>query len=506
MNVSAIGCFAGIILITLVITVWASRKSKSRSEFYAAGGRVPGGLNGLAIAGDFLSATTFLGMAGMYFDTGVDPTAIYYISPLAGLCLIMLLVAAPLRRAGKFTLGDVMSGRSGAPSLRAFAGVSTITISTIYLVGQLVGAGSLISLLFGLNYWLSVILVGVLMTIYVGLGGMLAATWVQIVKAVMLIAIVLLIGFLCVARIGGPAEIYARAAAAHPLSTQLFVPGASKSDLFSAVSLAFGITVGLMGLPHLLIRFFTVADAKAAQRSAVSATLIIGGVFVVLFGIMGPAGVAVMKGNAEFVNAKGVVPGGPNMVAIQLARALGGESLMGITSAVAFATILAVVSGLVMSTASAASNDLYAVFAKVRDEKRELMVFRLSAVAVGVVAILLAFAFQHENVAFMTALAMAVAVGTNVPVILLTLYWKRLTPQGALASGVFGLVVSIVLIVLGPAVWVKILHHAAPIFPSDYPGLLVMPLSFLVAVVVSLARPQADPIGEAGVSPAAVTR
>ncbi|MGZ3280210.1 MAG: sodium:solute symporter family transporter [Caulobacteraceae bacterium] len=488
---TAIPIFVLVILMTLGITWWASRKAKSRSDYYAAGGNITGVQNGLAIAGDFMSATTFLGMTGMFFTSGVDPTAIYYLCPLVGMSMMMLLVAGPLRRAGKFTLGDVMASRSGSPSLRLFAGVSTITVSIIYLVGQLVGAGSLISLLFGLNYAVSVILVGLLMVVYVAGGGMLAATWVQIIKAVMLIGIVAVIGALCVAKAGSIAGVYALAAQAHPLGASgLFIPGAGHTDMFSAVSLAFGTSVGLMGLPHLLIRFFTVPDVKTAKRSAVAATTIIGSVFVVMFGIVGPAAVAFMRGDPAFVGQGGMVAGGPNMVAIQLAKALGGPLLMGITSAVAFATILAVVSGLVMATASAASHDVYGVLRgkdRSQGEGRELTVFRLAAVAAGVVAITLAFAFQQQNVAFMTALAMGVAVSANVPVVLLTLYWRGLTTAGALTGGLFGLVTSVVLIVLGPAVWVKVLHHAAPIFPSDYPGLLVMPAAFAVTVAVSLA-------------------
>jgi cation/acetate symporter len=499
---SAILIFALVILVTLGITWWASRRSKSRADYYAAGGKITGVQNGLAIAGDFMSATTFLGMTGMFFTSGVDPTAIYYLCPLVGMSMMMMLVAGPLRRAGKFTLGDVMAGRSQSPSLRLFAAASTITVSVIYLVGQLVGAGSLIALLFGLNYAVSVILVGLLMVIYVAGGGMLAATWVQIVKAVMLIAIVALIGVLCVHKAGSLSAVYAMAAQAHPLGAGgLYVPGAGKTDMFSAVSLAFGTSVGLMGLPHLLIRFFTVPDVKAAKRSAVAATTIIGGVFVVMFGLIGPAAVAFMRADPAFVGKGGMVAGGPNMVAIQLAKALGGPVLMGITSAVAFATILAVVSGLVMATASAASHDIYAVLKRgERDEKRELNVFRLSAVAAGIVAIALAFAFQQQNVAFMTALAMGVAVSANVPVVLLTLYWRGLTVAGALTGGLFGLVTSVALIVIGPAVWVKVLHHAAPIFPSDYPGLLVMPAAFIVTVAVSLATRSGA--GQAAAQPA----
>ena len=497
MNFVAIGCFAVTIAITLAVTLWAARRSSGRADYYAAGARISGPQNGLAIAGDFMAATTFLGLTGMYFDSGVDPSGIYYLTPMVGMCLMMLWIAAPLRRAGKFTLGDVMTHRLGSPSVRVFAGVSTITISIIYLVGQLIGAGALISLLFGLPFGVAVVLVGVLMTVYVAGGGMLAATWVQIIKAVMLVTTVLTITVLCLIQGGGPAEIYRRAAEAHPLGAGLFVPGASKTDLFSAVSLAFGMTVGMMGLPHLLIRFFTVPDVKAARTSTVIATSIMGVVFVSLFAVVGPTAVALLKSNPLYVNAAGAVAGGPNMVSIQLTHALGGPVLMGITSAVAFATILAVVAGLVMATASAAGNDLYAVLKKNRSEKQELLVFRLSAAGVAVVAILLAFAFQKVNVAFMSALAFAVAASANVPVILLALYWKRLTTAGALSGGVFGLVASVILIALGPAVWVKILHNPAPIFPSDYPALLVAPIALIVAVAVSLARPSAQAAGVA---------
>jgi cation/acetate symporter len=447
--------------------------------------------NGLAIAGDFMSATTFLGMTGMFFASGVDPTAIYYLCPLVGMSMMMLLVAGPLRRAGKFTLGDVLASRSQSPSLRLFAGASTITISVIYLVGQLVGAGSLISLLFGLNYAVSVILVGLLMVIYVAGGGMLAATWVQIIKAMMLIVIVAVIGVLCVVKAGGIAGVYALAAKAHPLgAVGLFIPGAGKTDMFSAVSLAFGTSVGLMGLPHLLIRFFTVPDVKAAKRSAVAATTIIGAVFVVMFGIVGPAAVAFMRADPAFVGKTGMVVGGPNMVAIQLAKALGGPILMGITSAVAFATILAVVSGLTLSGASAVSHDLYASVFRHGDvdEATEVRVSRITTVVLGIVAIILGVVFEKINVAFMVGLAFAVAASANFPVLLLSIMWKGLTTRGAVIGGFVGLISSLVLTIVSPGVWEAVFGYpkGSALFPYVSPALFTIPLSFLCCWLFSV--------------------
>jgi cation/acetate symporter len=484
---TAIAFFAATIILTLLITVWASRRAKGRAGFYVASGKITGLQNGLAIAGDFLSATTFLGITGMYFETGVDPSSIYYLTPLVGFCLLMLWIAGPLKRAGKFTLGDVMTSRLGSPMLRLYAGVSTIVISIFYLVGQLVGAGGLVSILFGLPFAWAVALVGVLMTIYVSVGGMVAATWVQIIKALLLIVTVAALGATALAKAGGIGALYDQAAAAHPLGAAMFMPGAGKLDLFSAVSLAFGMSVGILGLPHLLIRFFTVPDEKAARTSAFVATLVAGGVFIVLFAVIGPATNAFVRLDPRFHDHAGALTGGSNMAAIHLANALGGQTFMGIAAAVAFATILAVVSGLVMSMASAASHDIYGVLRRreAQSEREELLAFRLASVGIAILAICLALAFQHYNVAFLTTLAFGIAVSANFPVLILVLYWRRLTVAGALSAGFFGLALSTALTVLGPAVWVKLLHHSAPLFPSDYPGLLVAPLTFLVAVAVS---------------------
>lgn len=485
-NIVAIACFLVTILTTLGITIWASRRSSSRADYYVAGGRITGVQNGFAIAGDFMSATTFLGLTGMFFVSGVDQVAIYFLTPLVGLALMLLLIAGPLRQRGKFTLGDVMSARLEDRPMRLFAGMSTVVISIIYLVGQLVGAGTLISALFGLGFGTSVLLVAALMTIYVTVGGMLAATWVQIIKAGLLIAVVTLLAILCLVEVGGFGALYARTAEQHPLGWDIFMPGASGTDLFSSISLAFGMTIGMLGLPHVLIRFFTVPNAREAQKSTVTAVTIIGLVFALMFAVLGPSAISLLKAT-DFVTPAGDLVGGPNMASIHLSQILGGPALRGVISAVAFATILAVVSGLVMASASAASHDLYRVLArKAQDGAGEITAFRIAAGLIALVSVLLAFAFQKENVAFLSALAFSVAASANVPVLLLGLYWKPLTTRGALAGGLFGLVTSVVLIVVGPSVWVKILHNAAPLFPSDYPGLLVAPLACLVAVTLSL--------------------
>ena len=481
-------CFLVTVTLTLAITAWASRKSGSRSAMYAAEGKVSGGQNGLAIAGDFMSATTVLGVVGLFFTGGVD-TMIYFITPPAAMCLILLWTAGPLRRLGRFTLGDVLVARLTEPKMRVFSGVSTIVISLIYLIAQLVGAGALVSVLFGLTFNLSVIVVGALMAIYIVFGGMLAATWVQIIKACLLMVGVVVISVMAVNHAGGLAEMFAKASAMHPKGAGLYHFGGMKLDPFSAISLTVGLALGVLGLPHLLIRFFTVPDESAARRSMVTACAIICLVFIMTFAIIGPAAVAFITGNHDFIGPTGAVKGGPNMVVIHLAHAVGGEVLMGAFSAVAFATILAVVAGLTIAIASATSHDVFhsAEGAGQRGEAAELWLFRIAAVAAAVVAVLLAIVFQKENVAYLVALAMTVAASTNFPVIILSLYWRKLTSTGAMLGGLAGLISSVGLIVLSPGVWVRVLHHPAPIFPADYPALVSAPLAFLVCWLASLA-------------------
>ncbi|HVX90981.1 MAG TPA: cation acetate symporter [Candidatus Paceibacterota bacterium] len=479
-------CFLVVIAATLLITRWAARRASGREGFYAANGSISAGQNGLAIAGDFVSAATLLGTTGIYFAVGSD-SLLYLVPFLLGLCFMLAWIAGPLRELGCFTLGDVMTAQLRSPVLRVYSGISTLVISLLYLVAQLVGAGGLISVLFGLSFVTAVIVVGALMAIYVTFGGMIAATWVQVIKASVLVVAILLLALLCVVRAGGLDSIYARAAAAHELGTQLFALGNSKMNLFSTISLVAGLAFGAMGLPHLLIRAFTVRDAAASRQSVAIGTAVIALMLSVIFFVIAPATVAFVKGVTQFQNTQGVVRGGANMAVVHLASALGGELLFGVIAAVAFATILAVVAGLTVAIASAASHDIYATLAgkKLSDEGHELAVFRITAIGASTVAVMLAIVLQQQNIAVLVAGAMVLAASANFPVLFLVIYWRGLTVAGAIAGGLAGLTSALVLLTLGPAVWVKVLGHGAPIFPSEYPTLITLPLAFLTAWQVS---------------------
>ena len=474
-------CFAVTVLITLVITAWAGRQGQKKAQLYNAGGNISGLQNGLAISGDFMSATTVLGITGLFFSGGWD-TIIFYLAPIAGLALMLLLVAGPLRRLGVYTLGDVLTHRLKSPGLRLFSGITTLVISLFYLLAQMVGAGTLIAALFGMPFLLAVTIVGALMAIYVAVGGMLAATWVQIVKAILLVCAVTSLAVICLAKAHGLAGLYASvpAAAAH-----LLQPGGMKLDPLSAVSLGLGMVVGLVGLPHLLIRFFTVPDEGAARTSVLISSTVVGAVNVLLFLIIGPSVLAFVTGSVH-VGGDGKLAGGSNMAILHLASVLGGEGLNGVISAVAFSTILAVVAGLTIASASAAAHDVWRTLRAQRSsETEELWVFRVSAVLLAGIAIALAVVFQRQNIAFLSALAFAVAASTNFPVLILVLYWRGLTAAGAIVGGFAGLIASVGLIVLGPQVWVAVLHHAKPLFPYEYPALFVVPVTFFVCYLVS---------------------
>ncbi len=474
-------CFVATVLVTLAITGWAGRQGQKKAQLYNAGGNISGAQNGLAISGDFMSATTVLGITGLFFAGGWD-TIIFYLAPIAGLALMLLLVARPLRRLGVYTLGDVLTHRLKSPGLRLFSGVTTVIISLFYLLAQMVGAGTLIAALFHMPFLSAVCLVGALMALYVAVGGMLAATWVQIVKAGLLLCAVTALAVICLVKAHGLAGLYAAVA---PAEAHLLQPGGMKLDPLSAVSLGLGMVVGLVGLPHLLIRFFTVPDEHAAQTSVVVSSAVVGFVNVLLFLIIGPSVLAFVTGSAH-VGADGKLVGGSNMAILHLASVLGGDGLNGIISAVAFSTILAVVAGLTIASASAASHDIWRTLrAQKSGDGEELWVFRLSAILFAAVAIALAVVFQHENIAFLSALAFAVAASTNFPVLILVLYWRGLTTAGALVGGFVGLILSIGLIVIGPQVWVPVLHHAHPLFRYEYPALFVVPVTFLTCFLVS---------------------
>jgi cation/acetate symporter len=473
--------FGATILVTLVITWWAARRSIGRDSVYAASSSISGVQNGFAIAGDFMSATTILGLTALYYNTGLDAT-IYFAAPFIGFFLILALVAAPLRQMGRFTLGDVVSARTGSTALRRFAAVATIVISLIYLVAQLVGAGKLISILFGAPFPIAVAIVGGLMTVYIVFGGMLAATWVQIIKAALLVAGVIALAALALARIGGFEALYERAGElARP---QVFAFGGAGQDPFTTLSFAAALVFGMLGMPHLLIRLFTVPDVASARRSLVTSTFVIGVVFMLLLMVIAPAAIAFVTPDARFHAADGSIVGGPNMIVAHLASAVGGPWLFGAFSGVVLATILAVVAGLTIAIATAASHDLVGASGRI-SERTELWVFRSAAVIVAVCAVALAIVFEQENVAILVALAFVVAASSTFPVLILAIYWEGLNAVGALAGGIVGLATSVALIIVGPAVWVLALGHDAPIFPSDYPTLLTMPLAFVLAIVAS---------------------
>lgn len=483
---ASIGYFLVTIAVTLAITFWAARRNTGKASYYAAEGKITGGQNGFAIAGDYMSAGTILGIVGLYTLVGVD-VSLYFIAPLGGLCLGLAILVGPLRRMGKFTLGDVVQSRLKEPRTRVVLGACTITISLINLVAQMVGAGGLISIVFGLEFNLAVITVGALMTFYVAFGGMLAATWVQIIKAALLVGAVVLLSVLCIIKAGSLGGIYTLGDTTQTSSRSLYEFGALNHGLFSSVSLAVASVAGMMSMPHLLIRFFTVPDETQAKRSLLVGTLLIGATMGLVFLVVSPAALAWVTGNPTYQDESGAVMGGSNMITLHLARDLGGDVFFGVMSAVAFSTILAVVAGLTVAISSATSHDIFAALRKgdAMPEKQEVAIFRLAALVTSAAAVGLAIVFQHENLTFLIVMGLNVAASTTFPLLMLSIYWGGLTAAGAVAAGVTGLISSVGLIVLSPAFWVKVLGNPEPVFPSDYPALVCMPLAFGAAWLVS---------------------
>jgi cation/acetate symporter len=486
---SQIHYFLVTVAITIAITFWAARRNTGRASFYAAEGRISAGQNGLAIAGDFLSAGTVLGIVGLFFAIGMD-AAPYLITPLAGLFLMLTLIVGPLRRLGRYTLGDVVTHRLEAPRMRVVIGLCTIVISLINLVAQLVGAGALISIVFGIPFNIAVVTVAALMTVYVAFGGMLAATWVQIIKAVILIAMIGVLAALCIIHAGGYGKLFDLAAIS-ARGRDFLEFGGLKLGVFGAISLALTQIAGMMGMPHLLIRFFTVPDERAARKSLVIGATIIGIAMATVLLVVGPAAVAFVGGDPSLRDPAGGIIGGTNMITMHLTRLLGGDVLFGLMSAVAFSTILAVVAGLTISISSATSHDLVLGLrtGPPLSERAEVGLFRLAAIVTSAVGVLLAILFQKENITFLLVMGQTVAASTTFPLLILAIYWRGLTAAGAVSAGLFGLVTSVAGIVAGPAFWVKALGHATPLIPTDYPALVTVPATFLVAWLVSTARP-----------------
>lgn len=479
MNFTAVGMFGTFVILTLGITYWATKRMTSTKSFYSAGGNITGFQNGLAIAGDYMSAASFLGISGLVFAAGFDGL-IYSIGFLVGWPIILLLIAEPLRNLGKYTFADVACYRLQQRPTRILSACGTLMTVALYLIAQMVGSGKLIQVLFGMDYIYAVVIVGVLMMIYVTFGGMIATTWVQIIKACLLLFGATLLALMVLFHFNFDIEaLFSASIEKHAKGEAIMAPGGLVSDPVSAISLGLALMFGTAGLPHILMRFFTVPDAKQAHRSVFYATGFIGYFYILTF-IIGFGAIAFLLGNPEFLNESGGLIGGNNMAAIQLSSALGGDVMLGFISAVAFATILAVVSGLTLAGASAISHDLYAnVFSDGKhDEKKELSISRYATIALGIAAIILGIVFEKQNVAFMVGLAFAIAASANFPILLLSMYWKKLTTRGAVIGGSLGLITAVVLVILGPIVWVDVLGNETPIFPYKYPALFSMIVAF----------------------------
>ena len=488
-NWHAIIMFLIFVALTMGITYWAARRTKSAADFYTAGGGITGFQNGMAIAGDYMSAATLLGLTAMTFTSGYDGY-IYMMAFFAGWPIILFLMAERLRNLGRFTFSDITAYRLDQGKIRTMAAISSLTVVCFYLIAQMVGAGQLIKLLFGLDYNVAIFVVGILMMVYVTFGGMVATTWVQIIKACMLLVGGTTVGVLAFSEFGFSFdELTNRAMEVHKLGQKLLNPGSLLADPVTAISLGLGLMFGTAGLPHILMRFFTVTDAKEARKSVLYASGFVAYFFNVIF-IMGLASIVIVGQNPEFFEGgdlQGKLIGGGNMVAMHLSKAVGGNMLLGFLAAVAFATILAVVSGLALAGASAISHDLYARVIKKGQvsETDEIRVSKYATVALGLLAIVLGIAFEKQNIAFMVGLAFGVAAAANFPVLILSMYWKGLTTRGALWGGYGGLVSAVLFVLFSKSVWVDVLGNAAPLFPYTQPALFAMPVAFLLAYIFS---------------------
>ncbi|KGR78846.1 solute symporter family protein [Ureibacillus manganicus] len=492
MSPIAITMFLGIVGITLYITWWASKRTSTATDFYTAGGGLKGWQNGLAIGGDYLSAASFLGIAGAVALTGFD--GFYFsLGYLTAYLVVLYIVAEPLRNLGKFTLADMITARFNVSKVRGAAALSSIVIVLFYMIAQLVGAGALIQLLFGLEYWVSVLIVGVMMTIYVLFGGMTATSWVQIIKAVLLMFGTIIISILVLAKFNFNILFMFETMTTVTEHGQAYLnPGLKYSNGIDTISMLLALVLGTAGLPHILMRFFTVKDAKTARSSVIWATWIVG-LFYVLTIFLG-FGAAAFVGSAEIVAAN---PAG-NMAAPLLAEALGGDLLFSFVSAVAFATILAVVAGLVLSGASALSHDIYGQIIKKGkiSEKEQVVAARVGSLIISVVSILLALGAQTLNVAFLVSLAFCIAASANLPVIIYTIYWKRFNANGAVTATLTGLISALVLVALSPNVWNPVAGKAIfvgdPLVFLTNPAIISVPLGFLGGVIGTLLSKEVD--------------
>ena len=480
-NVIAMAFFFAFIAITLGITYWAARRTRTTEEFYAAGRVITPGQNGFALAGDYMSAASFLGIAGLVSTTGFDGL-IYSTGWLVGWPVVLFLIAEPLRNLGKYTFADVVAARLRQTPVRIAAALGTLATVSFYLIAQMVGAGGLIRLMFGLSYETAIVIVGAAMMAYVLFGGMIATTWVQIVKAGLLLGGAALLALMVLAKFGmNPLALFA--AAADRYGASVLAPGKLVAAPLDAVSLGMALMFGTAGLPHILMRFYTVPDARAARTSVFYATGLIGFFYLMTF-VLGFGAMVLVGPDA----IKAVDKGG-NMAAPLLAEVLGGTPFLGFIAAVAFATILAVVAGLTLSGAAALSHDLwvYVVRHGEADSQEQLRVARFATVALGIVAVLLGILFKGQNVAYMVSLAFAIAASGNFPALVLSILWRRCTTEGIVSSMVIGTVSTLLLIWLSPTIQVDILKNTSAWFPLKNPALVTIPLSFAVGVFVSLA-------------------
>ncbi|MFO1298696.1 MAG: cation acetate symporter [Rubrivivax sp.] len=516
-NWTAISMFAIFVAFTLWITKWAAARTKSAADFYTAGGGITGFQNGLAIAGDYMSAASFLGISAAVMASGFDGL-IYSIGFLVGWPVVTFLLAERLRNLGKFTFADVAAFRFAQTPVRVFAASGTLVVVAFYLIAQMVGAGQLIKLLFGLEYMYAVVIVGVLMMVYVLFGGMTATTWVQIIKAIMLLGGATFMAFMVMAQFGfSPEALFAKsveiktalavkggqsAEEAAKTGFSIMGPGGFVKDPISAISFGMALMFGTAGLPHILMRFFTVPNAKEARKSVLWATTWIGYFYILTF-IIGFGAITFVLTNPQFLDAKGGLLGGGNMAAVHLANAVGGNVFLGFISAVAFATILAVVAGLTLSGASAVSHDLYGTVLRKgqADSKDELRVSKITTVCLGIIAVLLGIAFEKQNIAFMVSLAFAIAASANFPVLLMSVLWKGCTTKGAVIGGFAGLISSVLLTVVSPAVWEATLGNpkGSAWFPYTSPALFSMTIGFvgiwLFSILDSSKRAAEDKAG-----------
>ena len=522
-NYTAILFFFIFVGATLVITYWAARRTKTTEHFYAAGRSITGFQNGLALAGDYMSAASFLGIAGLVAMNGFDGL-IYSTGWLVGWPIILFLIAEPLRNLGKYTFTDVVAYRLKQRPVRVASALGTMAVVLTYLIAQMVGSGTLIKLLFGLDYTLAVIIVGCVMMIYVLFGGMIATTWVQIIKAGLLLGGATAMALIVLSKFGfNPINLFAQAAStgcdpAAPAGSQMFCYGQKVLEpgtkvvtgAWDAVSLGMALMFGTAGLPHILMRFYTVPNAKAARVSVMWATIWIGFFYLITF-ILG-FGAMVLVGQQNIL----AVGGGGNMAAPLLAQVIAGDVFFGFICAVAFATILAVVAGLTLAGAGALSHDLWVnvIRGGHAPQHEQMVAARASSIILAIAAILLGIVFEGQNVAYMVGLTFSIAASANFPALVMSVFWKRFTTWGAVSSILFGTIATLVLIYCGPTIQLDLLGPKAPpagspadvvaayqaavaaiksqwfYFPLKNPCIYTMTGAFLVGIIVSLLAPE----------------